>query len=497
MKESKKNFPLKSGSSWFWISIVLIFVIYFVRLLMVGTYGDDFMYKKVAISDFPQIIQFMKWHIARCNGRTLVHCFVILFLRNKVTTVIWKILTAFLIPFFCYEIAGITTDNTKSRQRCTIFMLIVFQLVGTIVYCESIYWVSGSFNYFYPTVGVLFALCLYIKNPKSVWLIPVSLLIGATTEQVGVMAVGLFVLLFIDRLIKTKKIDIRLLIMVLLSVVGYLLVVLAPGTNSRIEKQGNISFDSVIYNMFVVFRTNWFASIFTISVLFFLTIAITYWLIELKNLNRITGKLNKFLTVFLVLGFIFNLAFIAISKGINIFFASLNFPKAINYSLFAIWVVYVIVFFLSFMYTSIMIYIDRKNVLPFISFALGTGSQMVMGITPRPLYRACIQAVIMYMIFLAYTFSDIENKGITLKRIRINKSFFKKTAAVFCVLLSVIQSVALSYFMSPGYPTDLGEMKPMTSEETTIMTDTLYKGNIEYYQKEWSYHIDLFDFSQY
>ena len=128
------------------------------------------------------------------NGRLLVHVFVILMLRNKFTFVLWKILTVAGLVAYCDLIAKMASAS-REQYRSAIMTVIFFFMTIVNIYTYSIYWLTGSFNYFYPMLFLLALMYLSRKKPGSPALIPLALLCGATTEQVGIMCIGWFFLL--------------------------------------------------------------------------------------------------------------------------------------------------------------------------------------------------------------------------------------------------------------------------------------------------------------
>lgn len=496
MEFSKKAKEYFKKNKYLIITFSLISLIYFIRFLNYDLYGDDYLYKKAAVCSLPQIAQFIRWHMTMYNGRTLVHTLLVLFLRNGFTTALCKFMGAFFIPFTGYIAASAASRDKSIREDSTVFALGIFSLVGTVVFCESVYWMSGAFNYFYTTLGVIGAYILYSRKPKSPWLFPLALILGATTEQVGIMAVGLFALLLLDRIIQTKKFDARLFIQLLLSVGGYLTVVLSAGTFSRMDKQGGISIPSIIYNIYMVFREKWFASLNLAIILGAITLFVSYWLLKLKDMSKLTKKLALPLVIYLMAMFVINAGYIVLNKLLNHFIAGFALPNTLNYLVFAVWILYVTVFFLAFAYVSILIYISRKEPLPFITFALGTGSQMVMGISTKTLFRACLPAILMYLVFITYTFADIyaENKD------KIKEKSLRAVKVSICVLsvaMCIVNCALMSHFMMFGPPKYLDSYEPMNEQEMIEYTDLLYERNVLYYKNEWTTGHKLTDFSKY
>lgn len=502
MKDLSKVEDNKLCKLFFWITVAIVAIIYFVRLVPFELYGDDYLYEKAAVCSLPQIVQFMKWHIMNYNGRTFVHILCLAFLRNKATILLWKAITSFMLPFSCFVVSRAATKNRNDAFKYAVYGIAVMFLTGPVVYCESVYWLIGSFNYFYPSIAIIAAMILYEKNPSSIWLFPLAFILSATTEQCGIMAVGLFVILFLAKLIQDKKVDKRLIVQIVLAIAGYMTDILSPGTSARMDKQGNPGISGIIYNILIVFRDNWFSSINLFVILMLLTASMIYWLVKFKKLNKFTEKANIPFAIFLGVAFVGNTGLIALSILANHFIAGFTLLSTVNYAVFAVWVVGVVLFFAVFAYTTLLIFFEKKTALPFLSFALGTGSQMVMGITAKPLFRACVPAVFMYMIFLLFTLAEVDKddspKLEKIRNIKIFKPVLIRTAVCLgCVVLCVAHAFLITHFMNFGKSEEFGEIAPMTSQEMTEFTDRINEKNREYYQKDWEASHKLTDFSKY
>ena len=115
---------------------------------------------------------------------------------------------------------------------------------------QSVYWVTGSFNYVYPTFMLFWYMYELFKNFKSDFnknlfsLVILAFFATATVEQAGMMSFGTTVLLLIYSFIKNKKSDIKgcykkIIIVLLASALGLASVILAPSQFIRIGLEEN------------------------------------------------------------------------------------------------------------------------------------------------------------------------------------------------------------------------------------------------------------------
>ena len=89
-------------------ALVLMFLSIGFVMIHNGYWLDDYRYMRPALCDWKVVFQFLKWHILNYNGRTIVHFFVILFLRYKYSLLAWRIICTAVICASCVFISKIT-----------------------------------------------------------------------------------------------------------------------------------------------------------------------------------------------------------------------------------------------------------------------------------------------------------------------------------------------------------------------------------------------------
>ncbi len=472
------------------LSVMVIAVFYV--FIHSGLFSDDSNYRRVAVCDWPEIFQFLKWHIINFNGRTLVHFFVILFLRREWTIELWRVFAtaAFcIVPVLC---AKMISDGKKISKPAV--LLTVFFLTSTFPYVwdSSVYWLSGSFNYLFPSVLLLTAMLCSVKKPDSLWIIPLAFLSGATTDQTGLMTIGFFVLMGIDRAINQKKVSVKSIIFFLSACAGYAMILICPGTYARFTNQGGMGAEGFIYNLIKIIRIRWIDNMcittLTICIVFF----VVFWLLRFKTQTRFTKILNPVLAVSLSVSAALNLLLKAVLLAGKLFNKTIVFSQTVNKAFFALWLVYAALLIGSLLLSGFYIYLFLKKPLPLISVILAYGSQFMMAAASQSMYRACIPALFMIYIFMSFSLTELI-KSEKIQSIR-NKSMLTAAFVILCVISCAFQAVTGLHCV---YKSEPFNPEPMNSSEMTAFTDKLGEENKLYYTgTAWQEKIDLFDFSK-
>lgn len=205
-------------------------------LRSVYLYGDDFFYSSFTAYDWKYFAQHHFDHYFRANGRVLVHLLATVFLR--LPRLCWQLLEAGMLTAIAWLSARLAAPD--ERRRPWAFLLTagaIFALNITLTR-QSVYWVTGSFNYVWP---VLLLLIFWTRLERAVrldragWGLPVlALLAGATVEQAGMMAFGATTLAIARVwLIGRRRPRAAMLASLLTSAAGIATVVLSPSVKYR------------------------------------------------------------------------------------------------------------------------------------------------------------------------------------------------------------------------------------------------------------------------
>ena len=221
----------KKEKLWYLGLFAVVFILAFAVMRNIPLFGDDYYYTTFWGDGFwDKHIE----HYMLANGRAIVHFLATVFI--SVNPIFWQILnSAFLAIIATLAAKHFPTKNDGIYAVIfTAFSMIPALMVD--ITRESVYWLTGSFNYVYPfALLMLFWYFLYSKRGK---LLPLLYILGffsaATTEQNGMMTVGVTVLYILDaKLIRKEKLTAKIWCLLIPTVIGFCSVYLAPATFVR------------------------------------------------------------------------------------------------------------------------------------------------------------------------------------------------------------------------------------------------------------------------
>ena len=217
------------------------------------------------ISSIGDIIESQIWHYFNWGGRSINHALLQAVLASGETgAAILNTLAALILGFaICFA----------AKVKNPLFYLLaeacIIAFNASIFF--SMFWESGSVNYLYSSSWILFYMAIVLKvldlgtaeitlasghnlladdNPSSknsniagilkcIWIIPLSLIAGWSTENMGPSCFVLTVFAIVFLLMKKKKVPFFLFEGALFTLLGSVLMILAPGNfvrNQFVEK---------------------------------------------------------------------------------------------------------------------------------------------------------------------------------------------------------------------------------------------------------------------
>lgn len=236
---TEKQFWLYSGG------IVLTFIIFAVISGLTSFYADDFYYATF-FQDGPEAFwRLTVEHYLNMNGRALVHFFDELLLLGG--TGLFAFVNPFmLLLFYWYAAKSVLSEAMKPKRAFFLFMAMAVTLFLNIAVArESLYWITGSMNYLFPSMMAAAAFYLHSKSLETgrirFYRLAPCFLCGATTEQGGAAAVFLTFFLAVSEADLKRKEGRKGpcgWAFPVISLAGYLTVILAPGTFYRATYEG-------------------------------------------------------------------------------------------------------------------------------------------------------------------------------------------------------------------------------------------------------------------
>ncbi len=413
------NKPVKLAEKYYhYFFLAVLFVSALYINFHVTLQGDDYIYRQAAVCKLTQIFDFLKWHYADYNGRTLVHFLDILTLKFSVGEYIWKVVCSALLCAYCVVVSRLFSDRKSDEFKLGI-VLAVFSIVSVhpCIWNESLYWITGSFNYFFPNLLFLALLLVYRNNPKSKLLLPITLICAFTVEQVCMMTLGFWVLMLSDKLISQKKIEISYLVRILVSVAGIVSIVFLSKSGRRMidisDESGSfaVNFSGNVFNNI---KTIWFGSV-NVALLILVTLAVSgLWIIKLTN--------KKFVVIPAVVFAVFNYSLKAISM-----FTDIEFPDSFNIFCTVMLCCFAITYCATVLTAGILIYKYNKDWLPITVTILAFGAQLMLGVENYLIFRTCMPTIFMLSVYDIYSIINL--------KIKIN--FAKPLICVACLCLCI------------------------------------------------------------
>ena len=187
----------------FYIILFIIFISFLLINIKVVYFGDDYVYLTFRNLNITDYFSKLWGHYLHTNGRFIVHLLVTLFLKMPI--IVFQIVNSLLLTGICYfgTTIVLSTDNYQNKNKRSFVLIIMFLLIASLgisIMRESVFWLTGSFNYVYPCFMLLayWTVLLKIDNKKYfVLAIILGFLSSSTVEQNALMTFGLTLLTFL------------------------------------------------------------------------------------------------------------------------------------------------------------------------------------------------------------------------------------------------------------------------------------------------------------
>ena len=202
-------------------------------------YGDDYYYMTFLRGGFSEFVSLNVSHYAEVNGRAVVHLIAELLLADR-SLWIYRIVTLFAVGATVYLGAFIASGCVRDERRlpltlCTFCVL--FSLIGVGMANQTVYWVTGAANYFYPVPVMLWYYTVYKKLAMTKRLPKyapaVAFLASAMIEQCAFASLIITAMIIYTYVSNKKNIDIILILTTLLSFAGFAILFFASGNAVR------------------------------------------------------------------------------------------------------------------------------------------------------------------------------------------------------------------------------------------------------------------------
>ena len=211
-------------------SVLLIFIIFLVIILIenhfVWLYHDDYGYASLSYlpgftgckgmsCSIKDMLSFLKYHYNNWGGRILYFFIEILLLKGGLE--LFHIVQSIITMFIFYLIYKIASRNKKNIYLAMVTVL-CYGLIEMGVLRSGIFWATAVVLYLFPMLPFLLFVYIYksnIKIRKKILCLILIFISCFSQEQVGVLCISYVGLYFLYDIIKSKKINISNLIMLI------------------------------------------------------------------------------------------------------------------------------------------------------------------------------------------------------------------------------------------------------------------------------------------
>lgn len=172
-------------------------------------------------------------HYLHDNGRFIVHVLVTIFLA--LPKAMWRTVNSLLLGLFVYFGSRVILRNSNALlQNITCLVLLCSGVLALDISItrESVYWLTGSLNYVYPIVLLMFYWYLLERKGNKTLIAVTAFLSAATTEQNAMMTAGLS-FLYLTHNIRQKRNKESLVTGFISSIAGMCTVLLSPSVLAR------------------------------------------------------------------------------------------------------------------------------------------------------------------------------------------------------------------------------------------------------------------------
>jgi len=222
------------------VVLILFIIIFSIQHNVKIEAGDDVVYKE-AFHDIDSALEFSNSFLTKWGGRILIHLLLGVVLNQNI--VVFKILNTLCILALVYiivKIAKLLYSNVdkKEENKMIIFTTSLFVLLPIAVMSSSVFWISGAFNYLWPTLALGICLIPFIKvlmdkeiKPYEYIIYILAVLLAASAEQTGAILICFGVIIIAIKKFKVKK---SLLIYYAFVLLLTVILLTVPGNKARL-----------------------------------------------------------------------------------------------------------------------------------------------------------------------------------------------------------------------------------------------------------------------
>lgn len=237
------------------IAVAILLFLQFLLHRMTPFIKDDLWYATNLTAGNPidnpmDIINSQVWHYFNWGGRIVNHGL----LQAVIAT---GSLGADIINTLVTLLLGVIICLLAGNKKPLMFLFAESAIIAFNASIHfSMFWESGSVNYLYSTCWILVFIFVIIRELKpdvcklkaiEIWIIPLALIAGWSTENMGPTCAFITLLVIIYKLINKSKPAIFLYEAFIISSIGSALLILAPGNFVRNQFSNKLSLAGTLY----------------------------------------------------------------------------------------------------------------------------------------------------------------------------------------------------------------------------------------------------------
>ena len=213
------------------VLLTVVFVLVLILNLLVVTTSDDLGYQinNGLIDIFKrEYVQYMTW-----TGRSVAHIIARIFLAMP--KIIFDICNSICFVYFTYLIYVHVTGSKKKDKPFLYSLIVLMVFLFEPLFGQTVLWETGSCNYLWTTTIVLSFLLPYRLETKCnpIFMFLFGIIAGWTNENTGGALVLMILFILGYRFYKKEKNSTWMYTGLIGSIVGFLVMVLAPGNKVR------------------------------------------------------------------------------------------------------------------------------------------------------------------------------------------------------------------------------------------------------------------------
>lgn len=376
-----------------------IFIFILIILFLSPISGDDWGNHLEGTLGFKHMIgqaigMYFSW-----EGRFISRILINILTYNKW---LWNIINSIAIVGIIYYIEKLAKFKNKKLMLLLLFSSLLFMNIFT--FSQVITWVAGNITYLFVIPLILMYMYMINNNKGNIiLLIILNIIIPMFIEHMAILLIVLNMYFIGKEYYKDKKINKKLIMFLLISIISFMIMYFSPGNAIRSATE-NLEFNKL--SLFGKINYN-------LPNLIFYTYRINYFLIPIliiSNILLINKNIkNKILKILLYLFEIISIipTILYLGESFNI----IN-PIITNNNIFIIGY-YIVLTIINF-----VLLIKNKKELPILFYSMGIISNSVMLMSPTWGYRTSFATylflIVCYLIILDQYFKENIFKKITI-----------------------------------------------------------------------------------